>query len=76
MVTVAGFSIMSALHPKADIRRRDWYVRFVPEAEVAVIRSVELIVQADAHGVVGEMQKPRVGRSKGSDPGLLLGNNS
>jgi hypothetical protein len=67
---------MSALLPKPDIVERDRDVRFVPKAEVAVIRSVELIVQADAHGVVGEMQKPRVGRSKGSDPGLLLGNNS
>jgi hypothetical protein len=32
---------MSALPPKADIRCRDRHVRFVPKAEVAVIRSVE-----------------------------------
>jgi len=36
---------MSALLPKADIVGRNGDVRFVPKAEVAVIRSVELIVQ-------------------------------
>jgi hypothetical protein len=36
---------MSALPPKADIAECDWDVRFVPIAEVAVIKSVELIVQ-------------------------------
>jgi hypothetical protein len=41
--------------PKADIAGRQLDVRFVPKAEVAVIRSVELIVQPDAHDVVGEM---------------------
>jgi hypothetical protein len=46
---------MSALPPKADIHQRDWNVRFVPKAEVAAIKSVELIVQPDAHDVVGEM---------------------
>jgi hypothetical protein len=46
---------MSALLPKADIDWRLLNVRFVPKAEVAVIRSVELIVQPDAHDVVGEM---------------------
>jgi hypothetical protein len=40
--------MMSALRPKADIGERNWDVRFVPKAEVAVIRSVELIVQPDA----------------------------
>jgi hypothetical protein len=35
---------MSASPPKADIRQRDQDVCFGPEAEVAVIRSVELIV--------------------------------
>jgi hypothetical protein len=39
---------MSALPPKADIGRHECDVRFVPLAEVAVIRSVELIVQLDA----------------------------
>jgi hypothetical protein len=38
---------MSALPPKADIAGRRLDVRFVPKAEVAVIRSVELIVQPD-----------------------------
>jgi hypothetical protein len=42
---------MSALPPKADIANRDRDVRFVPKAEVAVIRSVELIVQPDARWV-------------------------
>jgi hypothetical protein len=64
---------MSALPPKADIPRRDLNVRFVPKADidrplgkaastfaVAVIRSVELIVQPDAKDSVGEM---------GCDPG-------
>jgi hypothetical protein len=46
---------MSALPPKVDIRQRDCDVRFVPRAEVAVIRSVELIVQPDAEDVVAEM---------------------
>jgi hypothetical protein len=41
--------------PKADIAEHGRHVRFVPKAEVAVIRSVELIVQPDAHDVVGEM---------------------
>jgi hypothetical protein len=26
--------LMSALPPKADIRRRDWNVRFVPKADI------------------------------------------
>jgi hypothetical protein len=47
--------LMSALPPKADIGRRALDVRFVPIAEVAVTRSVELIVQPDAHDVVHEM---------------------
>jgi hypothetical protein len=34
---------MSALLPKADIRQRGLDVRFVPGAEVAAIRSVELM---------------------------------
>jgi hypothetical protein len=46
---------MSALPPKADITTLEEHVRFGPEAEVAVIRSVELIVQPGAHDVVGEM---------------------
>ena len=46
---------MSALPLKADIRPRDHDVCFGPEAEVAVIRSVELIVQPGAKDVVGEM---------------------
>jgi hypothetical protein len=44
---------MSALPPKANIIEREWHVRFVPKVEVAVIRSVKLIVQPDAHDVVG-----------------------
>jgi hypothetical protein len=44
---------MSALPLKADIPRRHVGVRFGPIAEVAVIRSVELIVQPDAKDVVG-----------------------
>jgi hypothetical protein len=39
-------------------------VRFVPKAEVAVIRSVELIVQPDAHDVVGEMIADQDGAQK------------
>jgi hypothetical protein len=46
---------MSALPPKADIGTQPRNVRFVPKAEVAVVSSVELIVQPDAHDVVGEM---------------------
>ena len=30
--------------PKADIAERDRHVRFVPKAEVAVLRSLKLIV--------------------------------
>ena len=41
--------LMSAILLKTDITERDRHVRFVPKAEVAVIRSVELIVQPDAH---------------------------
>jgi len=37
---------MSALLPKADIRYGDRNVRFGPKAEVAVIRSVELIARS------------------------------
>jgi hypothetical protein len=47
---------MSALPPKADIRPRDQDVCFGPEAEVAAIRSVELIVQPDARDVIDEMR--------------------
>ena len=43
---------MSALPPKADIGTQPRDVRFVPKTEVAVIRSVELIVQPDAKDVV------------------------
>jgi len=46
---------MSALPPKADIGWAYWDVRFVPKAEVAVIRSLELIVQSGAKDAVGEM---------------------
>ena len=28
---------MSVLSPKADIRQRGWYVRYVPEADVAFL---------------------------------------
>jgi hypothetical protein len=41
---------MSALPPKADIARRHLDVRFVPKAEVAAIRPVELIVQPKYSG--------------------------
>ena len=56
---------MSALPAKADIERRSHDVRYVPKADIAslatfspkpVIRSVELIVQPDAHDVVGEVR--------------------
>jgi hypothetical protein len=43
---------MSALPPEADITERDHHVRFVPEAEVAVISSVELIVLPAANDIV------------------------
>jgi hypothetical protein len=46
---------MSALPSKADISLADYDVHFVPKAEVAVIRSVELIVQPGTHDVVGEV---------------------
>jgi hypothetical protein len=70
---------MSAIPPKADIRKRDWDVRFGPEAEVAVIRSVELIVQPDAQDVVVEMRvrgarartdQRKYARSKGRRSGV------
>jgi hypothetical protein len=38
---------------EADIAERGWEVCFVPEAEVAVIRSVELVIQPDVQDVVG-----------------------
>src|SRR6266487_5868387 len=49
---------LKALDPEwpireADVHPRSCYVAFVPKAEVAVIRSVELIVQPDAKDVVG-----------------------
>jgi hypothetical protein len=44
---------MSALPPKADIGSTFQDVRFVPKADIAVVKSVELIVQTDAHDVVG-----------------------
>jgi hypothetical protein len=53
--TLGRLYTMSALPPKADIAERDWDVRFVPKAEVAVIRSVDLIVQPGAKDAVGEM---------------------
>jgi hypothetical protein len=43
---------MSALPPKADISERYRHVRFVPKAEVAAIRSEELIVRPDAKSKV------------------------
>ena len=45
--------------PESDIVCDDGNVRFVPKAEVAVIRSVELIVQPDAHDVVSESHQNR-----------------
>ncbi len=48
--------LMSALPPKADIGTQPRDVRFVPKAEVATIRSVELIVHAEANDVVSEMR--------------------
>src|SRR5262245_48349259 len=48
----------SALPPKADIRCRDRHVRFVPKADMDLplsSRSVEMMVQHDAHDVVGEL---------------------
>jgi hypothetical protein len=47
--------VMSGLLPKADVNEHRPHVPFVSEAEVAVIRSVELIVQPGAHDVVGEL---------------------
>jgi hypothetical protein len=49
-------NVMSAIPPKADIRMQQSDVRFVPEAEVAAIRSMELIVQPDAKDVIDEMR--------------------
>ena len=47
---------MSALPPKADIGTQSGNVRFVPKADILpAVLSVELIVQPDAHDVVGEM---------------------
>ena len=59
-IDTAAADSLKVLDPKrpireADITERNWDVRFVPKAEVAVIRSVELIVQPDAHDAVGEM---------------------
>ena len=34
--TLRRVSSMSALHPKADIRAHDQYVRFVPKADIGV----------------------------------------
>jgi hypothetical protein len=50
--------LMSALPPKADIGGDGCDVRFVPKAEVTVIRSVELMVQPYA-GDVGFQVKVR-----------------
>jgi hypothetical protein len=47
---------MSALPPKADIGSTCQDVRFVPKAEVAGIRSVELIVQLTALSLEIEVQ--------------------
>jgi hypothetical protein len=33
---------MSALPPKADIGERNWDVRFVPKADVALLRSIKV----------------------------------
>jgi hypothetical protein len=57
---------MSALPLKADIRRRHRDVSFGPKAEVAVISSVELIVQPDAHDVVRCCRRYRLTRSDSS----------
>ena len=35
--TLQGILLMSALPPKADITARDWYVRFVPIADIKAI---------------------------------------
>jgi hypothetical protein len=48
--------MMSALPPKADTAGRQLDVRFVPKAEVAAIRSVELTVQPDAKDAIDEMR--------------------
>src|SRR6516225_3199858 len=47
---------MSALPPKADMDQSGCDVRFVPKADIRLSarpRSVQLIVQPDAHDVVG-----------------------
>jgi hypothetical protein len=43
-------------HRQATVNGENPDVRFVRKAEVAVIRSVELIIHPDAHDVVGEMR--------------------
>jgi hypothetical protein len=43
---------MSALPSKADVAKTTPHVRFVPKADIAVIRSVELIVQPDTHELI------------------------
>src|SRR6516165_4331804 len=46
----------SALPPEADIGTQSGIVRFVPKADILpAVLSVELIVQPDAHDVVGEI---------------------
>ena len=54
--TSEHFQSMSALPPKADIGTQSRDVRFVPKADIRLSarpRSVQLIVQPNAHDVVG-----------------------
>jgi hypothetical protein len=51
-------AVMSALLQKRTLDRRRGMSALGPIAEVAVIRSVELIVQPDAEDVVGEFGVP------------------
>jgi hypothetical protein len=44
--TSARVRVMSALTPKADIRRHDYDVRFVPQADILTTTSIRLMVQA------------------------------
>src|SRR5262245_39136295 len=48
-------TVMSALPPTADMCGALAHVCYGPKADIAEIRLVELIVQTDAHEVVGQM---------------------
>ena len=49
--TLQGSHLMSAIPPKADIRRRDRHVRFVPKADIS--SSIRSLCQRRSIGQVG-----------------------